>query len=284
MARPLRVEFAGAVYHVTARGNTQQPIWLDDADRRLFLKTLAEVVDRYAWLCHAYCLMPNHYHLLVETPRANLSLGARHLNGVYAQAFNRRHARVGHLFQGRYQGILVQREAHLLEVCRYVVLNPVRANLCTRPEDWPWSSFGATAGYLPAPGFLTVEWILGQFGEDRLRARKRYRAFVSEPASVGPSSTPQGGLYLGDDDFVRRHAPAGEECREIPRVQRQPLRPALEELLRDDRAGAIAAAHREYGYRLCEIAGYLGVHPATVGRRLRRLEVPASPGMFDCKT
>ena len=132
MARPLRPEFPGAVYHLTSRGNARQPVFLDDADREAFLATLAEAAGRWGWLCHAHCLMTNHYHLLVETPRPTLARGMRDLNGVYTQRFNRRHGRPGHLFQGRYTAVLVERESHLLELCRYVVLNPVRGWILER--------------------------------------------------------------------------------------------------------------------------------------------------------
>jgi len=146
MARPLRIEYDGALYHVTSRGNERKSIFRDDADRKLFLKTLSQVTDRFNWVCHAYYLMNNHYHLVIETPDGNLSKGMRELNGVYTQAFNRRHHRVGHLFQGRFKGILVQKESHFLEVCRYVVLNPVRAKAVKHPREWAWSSYRATGG------------------------------------------------------------------------------------------------------------------------------------------
>jgi len=129
MARPLRIELAGALYHVTSRGDERRPIFFEDGDRSAFLAVLGEVIARFGWLCHAYCLMTNHYHLLVETPHANLSQGMRQLNGVYTQYVNRSHRRVGHLFQGRFKGILVEKESYLLELARYVVLNPVRAGM-----------------------------------------------------------------------------------------------------------------------------------------------------------
>jgi putative transposase len=146
MARPLRIEYDGALYHVTSRGNERKAIFKDDTDRELFLSTLAQVTERFHWTCHAYCLMDNHYHLVIETPDGNLSKGMRQLNGVYTQTFNRRHHRVGHLFQGRFKGILVQKESHYLEVCRYVVLNPVRAKAVKHPREWAWSSYRATGG------------------------------------------------------------------------------------------------------------------------------------------
>jgi putative transposase len=156
MARPLRLEFAGAVYHLTARGNGRAAIYRDDADRALFLRTLAATIERRRWLCHAFCLMTNHYHLLLETQGPTLSRGMRDLNGIYTQAFNRRHRRPGHVFQDRFKAILVERDSHLLELCRYVVLNPVRARMVRDAADWPWSSYAATAGLAEAPAWLTT--------------------------------------------------------------------------------------------------------------------------------
>ena len=208
MARPLRLEFSGAVYHVTSRGNARQDIVVDDRDRSQFLTLLAHVVDRYEWLCHAYCLMDNHYHLLIETPQPNLSLGMRQLNGRYTQAYNRRHERVGHLLQGRFTAILVEKEAHLLALCRYVVLNPVRAKLVSHPRRWAWSSYRATVGEIKAHAWLTIDWILGQFGARVRPAQERYRAFVAEGRG-GPRPWEQlrGQIYLGSEEFVARHQP-----------------------------------------------------------------------------
>lgn len=146
MARPPRIEVPGAGYHVTSRGNARQDIVADDRDRSQWLTFLAHVVDRYGWLCHAYCLMDDHFHLLVETPQPNLSLGMRQLNGRYTQAYNRRHERVGHLLQGRFKSILVEKDAHLLELCRSVVLNPVRTKVVPHPRQWAWSSIGRRWG------------------------------------------------------------------------------------------------------------------------------------------
>ncbi len=154
MSRPLRIEFPGALYHVTARGNRREAIYEDDKDRRLFLDGLGDVVDRFNWLCHAHCLMTNHYHLVVETPDGNLAKGMRQLNGVYTQTINRRHGRSGHVFQGRYTAVLVDADAHLLELARYVVLNPVRAGMVGDPGKWKWSSYRATAGKAKPPPWL----------------------------------------------------------------------------------------------------------------------------------
>jgi REP element-mobilizing transposase RayT len=180
MARPLRIEFAGALYHVTSRGNERRAIFFSDDDRLAFLGILADVVDRFNWLCHAYCLMTNHYHLLVETADANLSKGMRQLNGVYTQYVNRTHQRVGHLFQGRFKGILVQRDSYLLELARYIVLNPVRAGMVSHPADWPWSSYRGTVGLEEPPAFLTTDWVVSAFGQERARAAGA-RSPISHP-------------------------------------------------------------------------------------------------------
>jgi len=142
MARPLRIEYAGALYHVTSRGDGREDIYLDDEDRELFLRVLGEVCDLFNWSVHAWCLMTNHYHLLVETPDSNLSKGMRYLNGVYTQRFNRKHSRVGHVFQGRYKAILVEKDAYLQELSRYIILNPVRAGMVESAEQWEWGKQG----------------------------------------------------------------------------------------------------------------------------------------------
>ena len=174
MARPLRLEFPGAVYHLTARGNARQDVFLDDADRARFLALLGREIDQQRWRCYAYCLMDNHYHLVIETPEANLSTGMRRLNGVYTQAINRGHDRVGHLFQGRYQSILVEREPYLMELCRYVVLNPVRAGVTARFGDWRWSSYRATGLGAKPPAWLDAASVLARFDGDGAAARAGY--------------------------------------------------------------------------------------------------------------
>jgi putative transposase len=274
MARPLRLEFPHAVYHVTSRGNARQEIVTTDADRRMFLALLAHVVSRYGWLCHAYCLMDNHYHLLLETPTPNLSQGMRQLNGRYTQTYNRAHRRVGHLLQGRFTAIVVEKEAHLLELCRYVVLNPVRAKLVPHPRHWAWSSYRATVGETSVPAWLTPDWVLSQFGQRVGPARERYRTFVAEGRG-GPRPWEQltGQIYLGSEEFVAQHQP-NRVIRDIPRRQTQAHRPSLVMLFqrRQHRNQVIHEAYRQHGYRLAEIATHLGVHYATVSRRLKRAE------------
>ena len=160
MARPLRIEFVGGLYHVTSRGNARQDIYVDNHDRATFLDRADKTRTRYDWYVHAYCLTSNHYHLLIETGTPTLSKGMKLLNGVYTQSFNRRHRRVGHLFQGRYKAILVDKESYLLELARYIVLNPVRARMIRSATDWKWSSYRATAGLADKEPLLTTDWIL----------------------------------------------------------------------------------------------------------------------------
>jgi putative transposase len=274
MARPLRIEFSGALYHVTARGNERKPIVHDDFDREEWVARLEQVVRRFAWRCHAWCLMQNHFHLVVETPKANLARGMRQLNGVYAQRFNSRHRRVGHLFQGRYKAILIDREAHLLEACRYVVLNPARAAVgAEHHERWRWSSYRASAGLEPAPTFLDLTSLLERFARERSLARRRYRAFIRDGlAAPTPWEDLQGDIYLAERSYIRRHGGSSSASREVPRAQREPLVVSLEQLLRRESERTIALAYREQGYRLREIAEALGVHYSTVSRRLAMQE------------
>lgn len=277
MSRPLRIVFPGALYHLTLRGNARGEIFLDETDREIFLDVLASVIERFGWRVHAYCLMGNHYHLLAQTPKPNLSSGMRRLNGVYTQRFNRRHERVGHVFQGRFKAILVERDSYLLELARYIVLNPVRAGLANAPEDWRWSSYRATAGEEAAPRWLRVDWILDQFGNGDTPAQERYRQFVA--AGIGRASPwrdLRGQMLLGTEPFVQALAPrfaAVQGMTETPRSQRIAHRPALASLLPGADAGskarrdaAIRDAHILHAYTLAEIARHVGLHYATVSR------------------
>jgi REP element-mobilizing transposase RayT len=266
------LEFAGAIYHLTSRGNARQKVFFSDSDRELFLDTLSQVVSRYSWICHAYCLMANHYHLLVETPKANLSLGMRQLNGIYTQSFNRRHQRVGHLFQGRFKAILVEKESYLLELCRYIVLNPIRVRGNVQLRTWKWSSYHASAGLAARPEFLTVDWVLGQFGKNRPQAQKRYREFVQEGFKSRPWEKLKGQIYLGSEEFIEQHSPRNQKLKEIPRAQLRVVKPSLERIFAKSGKQGIVQAYREHGYRLNEIAAHLGVHYATVSRKLKEME------------
>jgi putative transposase len=283
MSRPLRIEFPGAFYHVTSRGDRREAIYEDDEDRVAFLGILRDVVEAFRWRCHAYCLMANHYHLFVETPEGNLSKGMRQLNGVYTQWSNRNHRLSGHLFQGRYKGILVDSDAYLLALSRYIVLNPVAAGLVEDPAAWRWSSYRATAGLEPAPTWLTTDAILAAFGKKKGRARASYRRFVQE--GIGVESI-WGGLnrqiFLGDDRFVERmQRKLGDEREDvqIPKAQRRPPPPSLEQLYRqaDNRDAAIVAAYATGEYSYAEIGAFFGLHFATVGRIVRNARGETSP-------
>lgn len=230
MARPLRLEFAGALYHVTSRGDHRERIYLDDEDRRTFLDLLGKEIFQQRWLCYAYCLMENHYHVLVETPEANLVRGMRRLNGVYTQSFNRRHGRVGHVFQGRYKAILVDKENYLLELCRYIVLNPVRAKVVTTTEDWPWSSYRATAGESVCAKWLAADKVANLFSG----RRSSYRRFVADGISQGSIwEHLNGQIYLGEEEFLGRMQKIVDRkaARGITKAQRKPLTPSVEEII-----------------------------------------------------
>jgi len=249
MSRPLRLEFDGAVYHVTSRGNAQQNIYLDDDDRQRFLELLARELGQQQWLCHAYCLMDNHYHLMIETPEANLSRGMARLNMTYSQWFNCRHSRAGHLFQGRYKAILVEKQTHLFELCRYVVLNPVRAGMVKQAADWPWSSYRATVGRSSSPNWLTISWVLGQFGDHTGDARRAYQRFVAEGMEAPPVwERLKGRMFLGSGKFLEDMAGLIEKDRldQVPKEASHPDRPDAEQICKAVAAAAGIAAENIY--------------------------------------
>lgn len=275
MARPLRIEFPGALYHVTSRGDRRERIYEDDTDRQRFLDILGEVVSRYRWLCHAYCLMPNHYHVVVETPEANLSQGMRQLNGVYTQASNRRHGRSGHVFQGRFKAILVERETYQLELSRYVVLNPVRSGMVEQPGEWAWSSYNATIGSAPKPAWLTTDTLLSAFGKQRRRAQKHYEAFVAAGIGVNLWGSLRSQIYLGDEAFVEIMQGRAELRGDPASIPQQQLRSPVPSLMAiaangPDRDAAIFAAHDTGCYSYRQIGEHFGLHPASIGRIIRR--------------
>jgi putative transposase len=268
MARQLRIEFPGALYHVMSRGNAKQPIYLDDHDRRAFLERLWRVCERVDWQVWAYCLMPNHYHLLIHTPQANLSRGMQSVNGRYSMAFNVRHERVGHVFQGRFKSLLVDKTSYLLEAARYIVLNPVRSGLCARPEDWRWSSYRAHAGLAVRPAGLAADAILGALGPDRARAQAAFVEFVS--AGVGhpdPRATARVPTVLGDDDFTAdASAKVRDVSPEVPRAERA-LTPLCDYArLHPSRNQAIRAAYASGAHTQVEIARHFGLHYTTICR------------------
>lgn len=287
MARPLRIEYPGAVYHITSWGNAREAIFLDDEDRDSFLLVLGSVVERFNWLCHGYCLMDNHYHFLVETPDANLSQGMRQLNGVYTQDFNRRHDRMGHVLQGRFKSILIEKERYLLEAVRYVVLNPVRAGIVRHPRYWKWCSYSATAGQRLAPELLTTDWVLSQFSSKEAEAQRAFRRFVAEGKGTSIWENLRGGILLGSDAFVKKIAPllrGQKQLKDVPKVQRFAARPSLSKLFRGakrdktKRNERIREAYLEHGYTLSQIGDQLGLHYSTVSRIARGERLAKSRG------
>ena len=185
MARPLRIEFHDAIYHVMARGNERRAIVRDDVDRRKWMSLVERTVARHRWRVFAFALLDNHFHLFLQTPEADLSAGMAHLNGSYAGYFNVRHRRVGHLMQGRFKSVVVDDQGYWRELSRYVHLNPVRARLVQRPEDWAWSSY---AGYhRPARRleWVCTERVLAEFGGDTAAGRGAYRQYVAEGLDNG---------------------------------------------------------------------------------------------------
>jgi len=275
MVRSLRIEYSGALYHVTSRGDRRELIYEDNEDREVFLKVLEQVIEGWNWICHAYCLMSNHYHLVIETPDGNLSKGMRQLNGVYTQASNRRHRRTGHLFQGRYKAIVVDADAYWLELTRYVVLNPVRAGMVDDPGSWYWSSYQAMIGEVPAPPWLATDRLLAQFGKRRSTAFRRYTQFVAEGIgrdSIWKNLNRQ--VFLGDDRFVslmQEKIKGVSQDVNIPKAQRRPPAPSLQAIAakHDSRDYAIVAAYATGQYSYQQIAEFFGLHFTTVGKIVR---------------
>ena len=240
---------------------------------------LVDTVGRYDWLCHAYCLMDNHYHLLIETQQPTLSKGMKYLNGKYTQDFNKRYARSGHVFQGRFKSILVDSNSYLLEVARYIVLNPVRARMLHSPEEWPWSSYRATAGMTSGHDCLTTDWVLSVFSQNKRSACARYREFIEQGAGQpSPWESLTNQIYLGSDQFVEDMLAKIEfeqSLDDIPKSQKCAPPKPLEyyAALIDDRDRAMATAYLDRHYTLQEVGSHFGVNYATVSRAVKRHEL-----------
>jgi putative transposase len=275
MSRPLRLEFPDALYHITSRGDRREDIYEDAVDREAYLKILASVITQFNWVCYAYCLMGNHYHLLIQTPDGNLSKGMRQLNGVYTQFYNRQHRKTGHLYQGRYKAILVDQDSYLLELSRYIVLNPVKAGIVQQVAQWPWSSYPAMVGDCESPEWLTSDFVLSQFAKQRKVAIKRYINFVEAGVKNGPIwSQVINQIYLGDKAFidkVQQYLTDQKDDIQIPKKQRMSVvRPLSDyEQQSKGRNDAIIKAYASGGYSYQEIGDYFGLHFTRVGRIVR---------------
>jgi REP element-mobilizing transposase RayT len=267
MARPLRIQAPGLTYHVVARGVRRTSIYVDEVDRHRFLKLLADVIQRYALLCHAYCEMTNHYHLAVTTTEANLSRAVQRLNSRYAQWWNWRHDRSGHVFQSRFNSQVIQDDAYLLNVCRYIVLNPVRARVVGSPEEWPWSSYRATVGLERSPPFLDCQQLMAAAApEDPADGPNRFRLSLMQ-TDVLALQFPRAAI-VGDEAFITRfRALRARASREVPGREGRPSLDAVFQgaITRCARNKAIETALRER-YAAAEVARYLGLHPSTVSR------------------
>jgi putative transposase len=277
MTRPLRLDFPGALYHVTSRGDRCGPIYRDDSDRRTWLKVLALACERHHCVIHSFCQMTNHYHLMIETVEPNLPQCMRQLNGLYSQLFNRRHRLVGHLFQGRYKAILVQKDSYLLELSRYIVLNPLRANMVESLDDWQWSSHRYFVGDSSPPDWLACGWLLSRFGDTSTGAAAAYQAFVL--AGIGqpsPLKATRHQILLGDDAFVSEHQQLqrSEGLVETKRIERRAVALSLADYQdrHPDRAEAMARAYVSTAYTMPQIASAFGVSTKTVSRAVAALE------------
>lgn len=269
MTRSARLYEPGTPLHIIARGNRRTAIFLDNSDYSYFCELLKRVVDRYNWVCHAYCLMGNHYHLLIAPIQRNLDRGMKALNSGYAQKFNSRYKQCGHLFQGRFRSIPVDKDEYFLEVCRYIVLNPTRANLCVDPAEWVWSSHAATAGLRTDP-IINSEELLNRFGEPQAAARMKYLEFIHNKQKVEPVELINADR-LGCDHLVNR-VEVTPRSPEIPKRQfTRTHRPRLEEIFTTE-PFPVLVAYRSHNYLLREISDYLGCHYATVSKRLRTEE------------
>ncbi len=277
MARPIRLEFPGAIYHVTTRGNGGGDIFVDDQDRKQFLTVLAEVVSRTGWIVYAYVLMDNHYHLLIETPNSNLSRGMRQLNGVYTQRFNSRHGTGGQVFQGRFKAVLLERNAFLLELCRYIVLNPLRLKAVKNISRYKWSSYRATAGEVGAPAWLNTAWILDHFGRSSSVAQRKYAEFVGAGAGLpSPLSKVKSQILLGSAAFVKkmkqRLLSKVDTKRDRKKIRRPNLKSLFPAKIRNDkvmRNEVIRRAYQEYAYTMAEIADAAQIHFSTVSKVIK---------------
>lgn len=291
MARQLRIEYPDAHYHVTARGNERKEIFKSDKDREKFLSYLESAVKRYNAVIHAWCLMSNHYHLLVETPSGNLSQIMQHINGAYTNYFNTKRKRSGHLFQGRYKGILVEADEYTLELSRYIHLNPVRIGIINDPGDYKWSSFQEYVGKRKIPDWLATEFILKYFDKSEPAAQKKYSQFVEEMIGKEHESPLQqmvASTMLGTPKFVaaiqEQHLDGKSPDRNLPALKQLKGKPTIDQILEitenvlnaDEKFAtklAIHLCHRYSGAKLKEIGERFGVKESAVSQSSGRFEV-----------
>ena len=291
MSRPLRIEYPGAFYHVTSRGNERKMVFQSTRDRERYLTYLESAHDRYGAIIHVYCLMGNHYHLLLETPRGNLSNVLHHINGAYTTYFNIKRGRSGHLFQGRFKGILVEKDAYCKELSRYIHLNPVRAGMVKSPSEYPWSSYRCFIGKDKKPDWLTTELVLGDFGGEGRKGYMRYREYVERRETKeleSPFRRVIASTFLGSEEFINWIRTEYLEKRKIdkrniPAMKKVLTGPSLEEIKKavvkvigEDhtlfKKMCIYLSHQHSGMRLDEIGTYFGMKGRAVSQLSRRFK------------
>lgn len=287
MARQLRIEYPAASYHVTSRGNEQKEIFRSKKDREQFLHYLETARERYGAVIHTYCLMNNHYHLLLETPKGNLSQVMRHLNGAYTTYFNVKRKRFGHLFQGRYKAILVDADEYAKELSRYIHLNPVRAGIVSRPEEYEWSSYRGYIGKSKS-AWLTTDFILGYFDDRISSGREKYQKFTEDGIGredISPLQATIASTLLGSPEFIKeiteRYLEKKGKDRNIPAVRALNTGRVIDNILEvvknaqfaDEsirKKAGIYLCHHHSGAKLKDIGSYFEMKDAAVSQASKR--------------
>ena len=291
MGRPLRIEYIDAFYHVTARGNERQVIFRSNRDRERFLEYLGSARERYMAVIHTYCLMDNHYHILLQTPEGNLSQIMHHINGAYTNYYNTKRKRAGHLFQGRYKALLVNIDEYAMELSRYIHLNPVKAGLVEKPEEYKWSSYQDYIGINKSPDWLFTDFVLNLFDRKVSVARQEYRRFVDTMVGKeyeSPLKDVFASTILGGRDFINeireKYLDRKEGNRDLPDLKHFYERPDLEKIIKgtaeifDEDAALIKRlqihlCHRFSGKKLKEIGDCFGIGVSGVSQVSRRVAI-----------
>jgi len=270
------------MYHIISRGVARMTIFHSEKDWIKFLLFMERVIQKYNWICHAYCLMGNHYHILLETPDANMVPGMKQLNQFYSQFYNWKYQRVGPVLQGRYKAWLVEKEEKLLDNCRYIVNNPVKAKMAQHPSEWPYSSFRATRGLERVPEYLETEFLLRYFSPSRKKAQKMYEDFILADIEMeSPLLGAKKQIFLGSDSFIAeamKHVGENDELNNVPKPQKFADRPSLEDIFKGSRNLSkkarnhlILGAHDVHAYTQREIGDFLQLYPGYISRIIIRL-------------
>jgi len=268
MARPLRIEFPGAVYFITSVGNQNQNVFLDSEDGKSWIEVFERVCDRFGWICYAFCLMGSRYMIVVETPEPNLSKGMRQLNGIYTQSFNRRHSSGGHLFQGRFKSVLVQKEKYLAELVRYILYLPVKSGFAKYPQQFKWSSCKFLFDREECPAWINDKYLKSLYNDLE-------NSFSDgNPPDEAILKNIKKQIFLGDEDYIsklQKYVSKDKDLREIPRIQRaKPLNEFVKSS--GSKENAIAKAYLSGDYTLQQLADYFSLHYSTISRIVKEYE------------